>query len=120
MEKGKTELSKIVSIDEGRIRDHLGEMARGTVEDTLNAMLGAEAEALCGASRYERSAARTDYRSGHYERMLQTQAGEVKLKMPKLRRQPFETAIIERYRRRECSVEEAMIEMYLAGLRLRW
>lgn len=36
------------------------------------------------------------------------------LKVPKLRRQKSETAIIERYRRRESSVEEALIEMYLA------
>lgn len=35
----------------------------------------------------------------------------MKLKMPKLRQQTFETAIIERYRRRESSVEEALIEM---------
>jgi len=40
----------------------------------------------------------------------------VTLKMPKLRRQPFETAIIERYRRRESSIEESLIEMYLAGV----
>ena len=39
--------------------------------------------------------------------------------MPKLRRQTFETAIIERYRRRESSVEEALIEMYLAGISVR-
>jgi len=39
--------------------------------------------------------------------------------MPKLRRQTFETAIIERYRRREASVEEALIEMYLAGVSVR-
>ena len=39
--------------------------------------------------------------------------------MPKLRRQPFETAIIERYRRRETSIEEALIEMYLAGVSVR-
>jgi len=39
--------------------------------------------------------------SGSYDRKLQTQAGEVRLKIPKLRRQTFETAIIERYRRRE-------------------
>ncbi len=32
--------------------------------------------------------------------------------MPKLRKQTFETAIIERYQRRESSVEEALIEMY--------
>ena len=46
-------------------------------------------------------------------------AGEVKLKEPKLRRQTFETAIIERYRRREASVEETLIEMYLAGVSVR-
>ena len=39
--------------------------------------------------------------------------------MPKLRQQTFETAIIERYRRRESSVEEALIEMYLAGVSVR-
>jgi putative transposase len=40
----------------------------------------------------------------------------VTLKVPKLRNLPFETAIIERYRRRESSVEEALVEMYLAGV----
>jgi transposase-like protein len=39
--------------------------------------------------------------------------------MPKLRSLPFETAIIERYRRREASVEEALVEMYLAGVSVR-
>jgi transposase-like protein len=43
----------------------------------------------------------------------------VTLKMPKLRRLPFETGIIERYRRREASVEEALVEMYLAGVSVR-
>ena len=107
-------------IDEARIRDHLGEMVRGTVEEALNAMLDAEVDRLCGADRYQRSEARKDTRdAGHYERSLQTKAGEVKLKMPKLRQQTFETAIIERYRRRESSVEEALIEMYLAGVSVR-
>ena len=77
----------------------------------MNAMLDAEADRLCGADRYQRSEARKDPRAGHYERGLQTKAGEVKLKMPKLRQKTFETAIIERYRRRESSVEEALIEM---------
>jgi transposase-like protein len=94
-------------------------MVRGTVEEALNAMLDAEADRLCGADRYQRSEARKDTRAGHYERGLQTKAGEVKLKMPKLRQQTFETAIIERYRRRESSVEEALIEMYLAGVSVR-
>ncbi len=39
--------------------------------------------------------------------------------MPKLRRQTFETAIIERYRRRDISIEEAIVQMYLAGVSVR-
>jgi transposase-like protein len=60
-----------------------------------------------------------DGRAGHYERKLETKAGEVTLRVPKLRRLPFETAIIERYKRREASVEEALVEMYLAGVSVR-
>lgn len=100
-------MGQVTHIDEARIRDHLGEMVRSTVEDALNAMLDAEADRLCGASRYERSQARRDTRAGHYGRALHTKAGKVSLKVPKLRRQTFETAIIERYRRRASSVEEA-------------
>ena len=88
-----------------RIKDHLGDMVSGTVEEALNAMLDAEADQLCGASRYERTEGRRDTRAGSYERSLDTKAGPVKLKVPKLRRQTFETAIIERYQRRESSVE---------------
>jgi putative transposase len=119
-EKPETKpMGQVIRIDEARIRDHLGEMVRGTVEEALNAMLDAEADRLCGAGRYERSAARKDTRAGSYERSLETRAGQVSLKIPKLRRQTFETAIIERYRRRESSVEEALIEMYLAGVSVR-
>ena len=109
----------MIRIDESEIRGHLDEMVRGTVEETLNALLEAEADELCGASRYERSADRIDTRAGHYDRKLETKAGKVNVKMPKLRRQTFETAIIERYRRREVSVEEAIVQMYLAGVSVR-
>ena len=112
-------LTNVIEINEGQIQDHLGELVRGTVEETLNSMLDAEADTLCNAARYERSEARKDTRAGYYKRDLHTKAGEVQLKVPKLRQQKFETAIIERYRRRESSVEEAMIEMYLAGVSVR-
>ena len=110
---------RIISIDEGLVKSQLGEVVRETVEQTLNNMLDAEADLLCGAKRYERSNDRVDRRAGHYERTMQTKAGPVKLKMPKLRTIPFESAIIDRYRRRECSVEEALMEMYLAGVSVR-
>ena len=112
-------LSNVITIDDDRIKSHLDRVVRGSVEETLNALLDAEADRLCNARRYERSEARRDTRAGHYERKLHTKAGEVRLKVPKLRQQTFETAIIERYRRRESSVEEALIEMYLAGVSVR-
>jgi transposase-like protein len=82
-------------------------------------MLDAEADELCEANRYEHSDQLVDTRAGHYERNLETKAGKVRLKVPKLRTIPFERAIIDRYKRRECSVEEALIEMYLAGVSVR-
>lgn len=112
-------LDKVVQIDESKIQGHLNRVVRGTVEETLNALLEEEADRLVNASRYERSDGRRGYRSGSYTRKLHTQAGEIELKVPKLKHLPFETAIIERYRRREASVEEALIEMYLAGVSVR-
>jgi len=97
----------------------LKELVRSSVEETLNGLLEKEAEELVNASKYERTSEREGYRAGHYDRNLTTTSGEVTLKMPKLKGVAFETAIIERYRRRESSVEEALIEMYLAGVSVR-
>jgi transposase-like protein len=84
----------IIQLNEAAIRNHLGQIVRSTVEQTLNDMLDAEANQLCNAEKYQRNEARPDTRAGHYQRKLQTQAGEVTLNVPKLRRQTFETAII--------------------------
>lgn len=67
-----------------------------------------------GAQRYERSAQRVDTRAGTSERGLHTKAGEVKLRAPKLRKLPFGTAIIERYKRRGSSVEDLRAERSVA------
>jgi len=112
-------LNNVIKIDRRQIRNHLDQMVRGTVEETLNSMLDAQADQLCNADRYQRSQARKDTRAGYYQRKLDTKAGRVNLKIPKLRKTTFETAIIERYRRRESSIEEALIEMYLAGVSVR-
>ena len=112
-------LNKVVSIDDSRIKNHLDGLVRDSVEQTLNDLLDAEADAMCRAQKFERSPDRIDTRAGHYERQLHTKAGEVTLKVPKLRRQTFETAIIERYKRREASIEESLIEMYVAGVSVR-
>ncbi len=110
---------QIIRIEQEQLTRHLDKVVRGTVEETLNALLDAEADRLCQASRYERTQKRQDTRAGYYKRNLETKAGPVQLQMPKLRTLTFETAIIERYKRRESSVEEALIEMYLAGVSVR-
>ncbi len=109
----------IVTLDESAIKDELRSLVRQTVEETLNALLEEEADALVGAERYERTAKREAYRAGHYGRKLTTTSGTVNIEMPKLKGARFVTAIIERYKRREISVEEAIVEMYLAGVSTR-
>jgi transposase-like protein len=112
-------LKDAIRVDTNELRGHVDAVVPSSVEETLNALLQAEADSICGATRYERSPERVDIRAGSYERKLETKAGVVRLKVPKLRSLPFETAIIERYRRRESSVEEALVEMYLAGVSVR-
>ncbi|TCD95353.1 IS256 family transposase [Bifidobacterium longum] len=110
---------QILQVDQAMLETTLDRMVRKSVEETLNAMLDAEADEITGAARYERSGERKAYRAGHYERNLTVKAGKMSLKVPKLKGAVFESAVIERYRRREESVEEALIDMYLAGVSTR-
>ena len=110
---------QIVQLNEQVIKTELKELVRQSVQEVLNGFLDAEADRLTNASKYERTEGRRDTRAGHYSRKLLTGAGEIELEMPKLRTLTFETAIIERYKRREASIEEALVEMYLAGVSTR-
>jgi len=110
---------KIIHLNEGAIKQELKELVRTSVEETINNLLDEEAAELLRAGRHERTEEREGYRAGHYDRKMTTTSGEIKVKMPKLKGVAFETAIIERYRRRESSVEEAIVEMYLAGVSVR-
>ena len=105
----------IASLNEESLRADLRELVRRTVEEALNVLLDEEADDLVGAERYERTADRGAYRAGHHERKLATTSGEVTIRMPKLKGMRFATAVIERCRRRETSVGEAMMEMHPAG-----
>ncbi len=80
-------LNNVVPIDEQELQGHLNKVVLKTVEDTRNQILDAEADALVGADRYERTETRKDYRSGSYTRKRHTRAGELELKMPKLCKQ---------------------------------
>ena len=110
---------QILQVDENMLETRLDRLVSEKVEQLLNAMLDAEADEITGAARYERTGDRKAYRAGHYERDLTVKAGTVTLRVPKLKGALFESAVIERYRRREQSVEEALIDMYLAGVSTR-
>lgn len=109
----------IIQLNPKVFQSELKNLVKNSIEETLNAMLDEEAKKLVNAERYAREEERNGYRAGHYDRKFTTTAGEIKLRMPKLKGVTFETAIIERYKRRETSIEEALIEMYLAGVSVR-
>lgn len=60
-------VKNIIRVDEDEVRIHVDEVVRQSVEETLNGLLEAEADQLCGAKRYERSPDRVDTRAGSYE-----------------------------------------------------
>jgi transposase-like protein len=109
----------LVGLNAPEVEKWLSERIRQGVEDLLNGLLQEEVEQFVGAGKYERTGNRRGYRSGSYERQYQTRVGDVNIKMPQTKLIPFSSEVIERYRRREASVEEALIEMYLAGVSTR-
>ena len=93
--------AEIIQFDQAMFESKLDAMVREKVEWIVNAMLDAEADEIANAARYERTGERKAYRAGHYERKLTAKAGRLALKVPKLKGEVFESAVIERYRRRE-------------------
>lgn len=110
---------KIGQFDDAMFESELDALVRVKVERIVNAMPDAEADEIANAARYERRTGRKAFRAGHYERTLAAKAGKLSLKVPELKGALFGSAVIERCRRRESSVEEALMEMYLAGVSTR-
>ena len=105
---------KIIRFDDAMFESELDALVRVKVERIVNAMPDAEADEIANAARYERKTDRKAFRAGHYERTLAAKAGKSSLKAPELKGALFGSAVIERCRRRESSVEEALMEMCLA------
>lgn len=108
---------RILQVDQAMLETTLDRMVRKTVEETLNAMLDAEADEIAGATCYERSVGRKAYRAGHYERDLTVKAGRMSLKVPKPKGAIFSSAVIDRYRRREESARGGA-DRHVPGRRL--
>ena len=110
---------EIIQFDQAMFESKLDRMVREKVEQTIDLMPDAEADEIANAARYERSGDRKAFRAGHYDRHLTAKAGGLSLRIPKLKGEVFRSQVIERYRRREESVEEALMEMYMAGVSTR-
>lgn len=96
---------EIIQFDQSMFESKLDRMVHEKVEQIVNQMHDAEGDGIANASRYERTGGRRAYR--------------VDLKIPRLKGEVFRSQVIERYRRREESVEEALMEMYMAGVSTR-
>ena len=81
----------------------------------LQALIEAEAAQHIGADRYERSASRTTHRNGTRARLLSTKAGDVELRIPKLREGSFFPALLEPRRRIDRALLAVVMEAYVHG-----
>ena len=92
-----------------------GELVRDAVRLVFQGLIEAEAAEAIGAARYERSDSRVTERNGHRRRLLSTRAGDVELKIPKLRQGSFMPSLLEPRRR----IDRALHAVVMEALRQR-
>jgi putative transposase len=95
------------------------DVVRRGIEMMLQALIDAEATAQIGADRFERSSTRTTQRNGTRDRLLSTKAGDVDLKIPKLRQGSFFPSILKRRRRIDRALFAVVMEAYVHGVSTR-
>ena len=95
------------------------DVIRRSVELVLQALIDVEATEHIGAARYERTETRTVQRNGSRDRLLATKAGDVELKIPKLRKGSFFPSILERRRRIDRALFAVVMEAYVHGVSTR-
>ncbi len=95
------------------------DVVRHSVELVLQALIDTEATEVIGAEPHERTPARTTQRNGARERLLSTKAGDVELRIPKLRKGSFFPAVLERRRRIDRALFAVVIEAYVHGVSTR-
>jgi putative transposase len=95
------------------------DVVRRGVELVLQALIDTEATERIGAARYERTETRTTQRNGTRDRLLSTKAGDVELRIPKLRTGSFFPSILERRRRIDQALYAVVMEAYVHGVSTR-
>jgi putative transposase len=91
------------------------DVVRAALVLVLQALIDAEATEVIGADRYQRSQQRTTHRNGFRSRLLSTKAGDVELRIPKLREGSFFPALLEPRRRIDRALLAVVMEAYVHG-----
>lgn len=94
-------------------------LVRDAVRLVMQELIEAEATEVIGAGRYERSPARITERNGHRPRLVATQAGDIELAIPKLRKGSFLPSILKPRRRIDQALYAVVMEAYVAGVSTR-
>jgi len=102
-------------VDTGDGTDLIRDLLRWLVQELIEA----EAAAVIGADRYERSGERLTHRNGHRPRVWSTKAGDLELGIPKFRKGSFFPEILERRRRVDQALYAVVMEAYINGVSTR-
>jgi putative transposase len=95
------------------------DLIRDAVQLVLQELIETEASEQIGAGRYERVESRVTERNGARPRLLTTQAGDVELRIPKLRKGSFFPSILEPRRRIDQALYAVVMEAYVQGVSTR-
>ena len=99
--------------------DESGDLVRQMVSFLYQALIDAEVTDAVQAERHERTLSRTNQRNGSRARLLTTKAGDVELKIPKLRKGSFFPSVLERRRRIDQALYAVVMEAYVHGVSTR-
>jgi len=91
------------------------DVVRGALEAVFQALIEAEAAARIGAAPHERTPERVTWRNGYRDRTLTTAAGDLELRIPKLRSGSFFPSLLERRRRIDQALFAVVMEAYVTG-----
>jgi hypothetical protein len=111
--------SALVEVLEALKAADVDDRIRQAAQTTYQALMEAELTAVIGAAPFQRSEARTAQRNGHRHRLLTTTAGDLDLRIPKLRTGSFFPSLLERRRRVDQALFAVVMEAYLHGVSTR-
>ena len=96
-----------------------GDLLREMIQFVAQRLMELDVETLCGAGYGERSAERANSRNGYRERVWETRAGAIDLKLPKLRTGSYFPSFLEPRRTAEKALAAVIQEAYIQGVSTR-